>query len=230
MLLFVFVFGLSMDYEVFLLARISQEGAGWSTRPGRGPASERAVLRGIPYRPGRHRGGGCIAIVFLGFLLGELTAVKEIGFGMAVAVLLDVTVVRGLLLPAVMSLLGEWNWWAPAAAATAARPAVPGGPPARPEPGFAPWWSRPSPRPPSGGALALTGRDAYPLTRRNGAVGRVWSDVPAVSCGDACRYGQRQKSIRDGRVTGSVGYPVACRSVPGRMPAQRRQVCVSSCP
>ncbi|HTF12888.1 MAG TPA: MMPL family transporter, partial [Asanoa sp.] len=49
-----------------------------------------------------------------GFLLGGLTAVKEIGFGMVVAVVLDVTVVRGLLLPALMSLLGEWNWWSPA--------------------------------------------------------------------------------------------------------------------
>jgi RND superfamily putative drug exporter len=52
--------------------------------------------------------------VFLGFLVGDLTAVKEIGFAMAVALLLDVTVVRGLLLPALMSLLGGWNWWAPA--------------------------------------------------------------------------------------------------------------------
>jgi RND superfamily putative drug exporter len=53
-------------------------------------------------------------IVFLGFVLGELVAVKEVGLGMAVAIALDVTVVRGLLLPAVMALLGEWNWWAPA--------------------------------------------------------------------------------------------------------------------
>jgi RND superfamily putative drug exporter len=56
----------------------------------------------------------CIGVVFLGFLLGDLIAVKEIGFAMAVALLLDVTVVRGLLLPALMNLLGEWNWWAPA--------------------------------------------------------------------------------------------------------------------
>jgi RND superfamily putative drug exporter len=56
----------------------------------------------------------CMIIVFLGFVLGELVAVKEVGLGMAVAIALDVTVVRGLLLPAVMALLGEWNWWAPA--------------------------------------------------------------------------------------------------------------------
>ncbi|MGH9249256.1 MAG: MMPL family transporter, partial [Acidimicrobiales bacterium] len=47
-------------------------------------------------------------------VLGELVAVKEVGLGMAVAIALDVTVVRGLLLPAVMSMLGAWNWWAPA--------------------------------------------------------------------------------------------------------------------
>jgi putative drug exporter of the RND superfamily len=57
----------------------------------------------------------CITIVFLGFAFGQLVAVKEIGIGMVVAVVLDVTVVRGFLLPALMGLLGEWNWWAPPA-------------------------------------------------------------------------------------------------------------------
>jgi RND superfamily putative drug exporter len=117
-LLFVFVFGLSMDYEVFLLARIMQEWDRWSglrTRAARAAAGNRAVLAGVTRTgPVLTAAAGCICVVFLGFLLGELTAVKEIGFGMVVAVLLDVTVVRGLLLPAVMSLLGEWNWWAPA--------------------------------------------------------------------------------------------------------------------
>ncbi|MEU4427183.1 MMPL family transporter [Actinoplanes sp. NPDC024001] len=106
-LLFVFIFGLSMDYEVFLLARVREE---WD----RG-AGDRAVRAGIeksgPVVTAAALGMG---VVFLGFLLGDLIAVKEIGFAMAVALLLDVTVVRGLLLPALMSLLGEWNWWAPA--------------------------------------------------------------------------------------------------------------------
>ncbi|HEX2774909.1 MAG TPA: MMPL family transporter [Micromonosporaceae bacterium] len=108
-LLFVFVFALTTDYEVFLLSRITEE---W--RRSRSRATDRAVLAGIA-RTGPVVSGAavCITIVFLGFLLGDLTAVKEIGFGLAVAVLLDVTVVRGLLLPAVMRLLGEWNWWAP---------------------------------------------------------------------------------------------------------------------
>jgi RND superfamily putative drug exporter len=123
-LLFVFVFGLSMDYEVFLLSRIREEWDRISRAPrGRGgsracrgeaSANDRAVLGGITRTgPVVTAAALCITIVFLGFLLGDLVAVKEIGVGMAVAVLLDVTVIRGLLLPALMTLLGEWNWWAP---------------------------------------------------------------------------------------------------------------------
>jgi RND superfamily putative drug exporter len=115
-LLFVLVFGLSMDYEVFLLARIKEEWDRLGPRRAADPAaSDRAVLAGITKSgPVVTSTALCISVVFLGFLLGDLVALKEIGFGMAVALLLDVTVVRGLLLPALMSLLGEWNWWAPA--------------------------------------------------------------------------------------------------------------------
>ncbi len=107
LLLFVFIFGLSMDYEVFLLARIKEE-------YDRRPDTDKAVLAGIARSgPVVTAAAVCISIVFLGFAVGGLVAVKEIGVGMAVAVTLDVTVVRGLLLPAVMSLLGELNWWSP---------------------------------------------------------------------------------------------------------------------
>jgi RND superfamily putative drug exporter len=117
-LLFVFVFGLSMDYEVFLIARIKEE---WDGRDvsrrrtlRRTLASDHAVRVGIEKSgPVVTAAALCIGVVFFGFLLGDLIAVKEIGFAMAVALLLDVTVVRGLLLPALMHLLGEWNWWAP---------------------------------------------------------------------------------------------------------------------
>ncbi|MET7393113.1 MMPL family transporter [Dactylosporangium sp. NPDC005572] len=106
-LLFVFIFGLSMDYEVFLLARIKEE---YDQRPD----TNRAVLRGITRSgPVVTAAAICIGIVFLGFTFGGLVAVKEIGVGMTVAVLIDVTVVRGLLLPALMTMLDEWNWWAP---------------------------------------------------------------------------------------------------------------------
>jgi RND superfamily putative drug exporter len=105
LLLFVFIFGLSMDYEVFLLARIKEE----YDRRG---DNDRAVLLGITRSgPVVTAAAVCITIVFLGFAAGGLVAVKEIGVGMAVAIFLDVTVVRGLLLPAVMSLLGDLNWW-----------------------------------------------------------------------------------------------------------------------
>ena len=112
LLLFVFAFGLSMDYEVFLLARIKEE---WDKRTSDDrAANDRAVLAGITASgPVVTTAALAIGIVFLGFVLGDLVAVKEIGVGMAVAVLLDVTVIRGLLLPATMSLLGRWNWWRP---------------------------------------------------------------------------------------------------------------------
>jgi RND superfamily putative drug exporter len=93
-------------YEVFMLSRIKEE-------HDRGAGSH-AVLRGIVRSgPVVTAAAICMIIVFLGFVLGELVAVKEVGLGMAVAIALDVTVIRGLLLPAVMALLGEWNWWAP---------------------------------------------------------------------------------------------------------------------
>ena len=118
-LLFMFAFGLSMDYHVFLVARIKEE---WEAlRPGNGraavpldarEANDRAVLAGITASgPVVTLAAVAIAVVFIGFAAGELVAVKEVGVGMTVAILLDVTVVRGLLLPATMTLLGEWNWW-----------------------------------------------------------------------------------------------------------------------
>jgi RND superfamily putative drug exporter len=122
-LLFVFVFGLSMDYEVFLLSRIKEEYDRLLSRSaGRGRAADavrdpndRAVLAGITRSgPVVTAAAVCLGIVFLGFAVGGLVAVKEVGVGMAVAILIDVTVVRGLLLPALMTMLGSWNWWAPA--------------------------------------------------------------------------------------------------------------------
>jgi putative drug exporter of the RND superfamily len=124
LLLFVFVFGLTMDYEVFLLARIREE---WlRRRDDSREAHDRAVLAGITATgPVVTAAAVCIGIVFCGFALGELVAVKEIGVGMAVAVLLDVTVVRGLLLPSTMALLGRWNWWRPFVAVPAPVAPVP---------------------------------------------------------------------------------------------------------
>lgn len=113
LLLFMFAFGLSMDYHVFLVARIKEA---WDESRARGrsdrAANDRAVLTGITASgPVVTLAALAIGILFVGFASGGLTAVKEIGVGMTVALVLDVTVVRGLLLPAAMTILGAWNWW-----------------------------------------------------------------------------------------------------------------------
>jgi putative drug exporter of the RND superfamily len=108
-LIFVFAFGLSMDYEVFLLSRIKEA---WDQTGD----NDRAVALGLQ-RTGRivTSAATLIVVVFLGFAAGELLTIKEVGLGMAIAVALDATVVRMLLVPATMKLMGRWNWWAPPA-------------------------------------------------------------------------------------------------------------------
>jgi putative drug exporter of the RND superfamily len=106
-LLFCIAFGLSMDYEVFLLSRIKEE----YDRTGDNQA---AVVGGLS-RTGRlvTAAATLIAIVFLGFLSSGITYLKAIGLGLAIAVIVDATIVRGLLVPAFMRLAGRANWWAP---------------------------------------------------------------------------------------------------------------------
>lgn len=107
-------FGLSMDYEVFLLARIHEEFSGRDRSLSPRLSNNRAVLRGITATgPVVTTAAIAIAIVFIGFASSSLLAMKEVGIGMTIAILLDVTVVRGLLLPALMTLLGRWNWIGP---------------------------------------------------------------------------------------------------------------------
>jgi putative drug exporter of the RND superfamily len=106
-LLFCALFGLSMDYEVFLLSRIRE-------------AYEEGVSNTLAVATGLERSGGIItsaaAIVILvsaSFATADMLLVKALGVGMALAVLLDATLVRGLLVPATMRLLGDANWWWP---------------------------------------------------------------------------------------------------------------------
>ncbi len=108
MFLFVILFGLSMDYEVFLLSRIREE----YDATGDNAAS---VARGLA-RTARviTAAAAIMVVVFLSFVLGADVAVKQIGLGLAVAVLIDATLVRMALVPAVMELLGKANWWLPA--------------------------------------------------------------------------------------------------------------------
>ena len=107
MFLFVILFGLSMDYEVFLLSRIREE----YDRTG---DNATAVARGLA-RTARviSAAAAIMVVVFLSVVLGADVSVKQIGLGLAVAVLVDATLVRLVLVPAVMEMLGTANWWLP---------------------------------------------------------------------------------------------------------------------
>ena len=107
MMLFAIVFGLSMDYEVFLLSRVKEE---W-TRTG---DSHLSVANGLASTARVITAAAAIMVVVFGsFLLESDRVVKLFGLGLAVAILLDATIVRMLLVPATMELLGDRNWWLP---------------------------------------------------------------------------------------------------------------------
>jgi putative drug exporter of the RND superfamily len=101
-------FGLSMDYEMFLLSRIRER---WLAGAGAQPA----VAEGLQ-RTGRIVTSAALlmAVVYGGFLVGGFAPIKQVGLGLVLAIVLDATVVRMLLVPATMTLLGRYNWWAPA--------------------------------------------------------------------------------------------------------------------
>ncbi len=103
-----FGFGLAMDYEVFLLARIKEY---WDA----GDDNNTAVAKGLQ-RSGRiiTSAAAIIVAVFIGFAMGEMVAIKQIGVALAVMVVTDATLTRLFLVPATMTVLGKWNWWAPA--------------------------------------------------------------------------------------------------------------------
>jgi RND superfamily putative drug exporter len=108
LMVFAFLFGLSMDYEVFILARMREE----YDKTG---STDAAVIRGIG-RTGRLVTSAAL-ILFLAFLSlssGPEADVKVFATGLAAGILLDATIVRALLVPAVVSLFGRWNWWLPA--------------------------------------------------------------------------------------------------------------------
>jgi uncharacterized membrane protein YdfJ with MMPL/SSD domain len=105
--LFAMLFGLSMDYEVFLVTRMREE---WDeTRD-----NARAVAEGLE-RTGRIVTAAAIVMVaaFSGFVAGRVVGLQEFGFGLAIAIFLDATIVRALLVPSLMALFGRWNWWLP---------------------------------------------------------------------------------------------------------------------
>jgi RND superfamily putative drug exporter len=108
-LIFVVVFGLSMDYELFLLSRIREEHL-------LGKSNVESVALGLQ-RSARIITAAAVllAVVFAAFVTSGVTSIKMMGFGVAFAVVLDATLIRALLVPALMRLLGERNWWAPKA-------------------------------------------------------------------------------------------------------------------
>ena len=108
-LIFVVVFGLSMDYELFLLSRIREEHL-------LGKSNIESVATGLQ-RSARIITAAAVllAVVFAAFVTSGVTSIKMMGFGVAFAVVLDATLIRALLVPALMRLLGERNWWAPKA-------------------------------------------------------------------------------------------------------------------
>ena len=106
-LMFCIAFGLSMDYEVFLLSRIKEE-------HDHGASTTDSVARGLE-RTGRIVTSAAIllAVVFLSFATSSVAFIKLFGVGLTLAVLMDATLIRGILVPAFMRLMGDANWWAP---------------------------------------------------------------------------------------------------------------------
>ena len=105
--LFCILFGLSMDYQVFLLSRIREfydltGNNTWSVATGLQATAK--IITGA---------AAIMVVVFAGFAAGDLVSLQQFGFGLAVAVALDATIVRSVLVPATMKLLGDWNWYLP---------------------------------------------------------------------------------------------------------------------
>lgn len=105
--LFAVLFGLSMDYEIFLVSRMREA-------RDRGATNNDAIIEGLA-----HTGGvvSAAAIIFVaavsGFVAGHFAGLQQLGVGLGIGVLVDATIIRGLLLPSAMVLLGRWNWWLP---------------------------------------------------------------------------------------------------------------------
>ncbi len=113
--IFAMLFGLSMDYEVFIVSRMRES---WD----RGSGNATAITEGLAHTGGVVTAASVIMVGALsGLVFGHVAGLQELGVGLALGVLLDATIVRGLLLPSVMAMLGRWNWWLPESVATLLR-------------------------------------------------------------------------------------------------------------
>jgi RND superfamily putative drug exporter len=114
-MLFAMLFGLSMDYEVFLVSRMREE---WDN----GASNEEAVVAGLTKTGRLVTAAGLIMFAaFMGFVAGSIVGLQQFGFGLAAAILIDVTIVRALLVPSAMKLFGKWNWYLPSGVARVLR-------------------------------------------------------------------------------------------------------------
>ena len=124
--LFVVLFGLSMDYHVFILSRVRE-------LYDSGMTTDQAVRKGIASTAGTVTSAAAVMVaVFLVFVTLSFLDFKEVGLGLAAAVLIDATIIRGILLPASMKLLGDWNWYLPSWLEWLPHIGGEGGPPAPP--------------------------------------------------------------------------------------------------
>ena len=139
--LFVILFGLSMDYHVFILTRVKE-------LRDRGMPTDQAVTRGIATTAGTVTSAATVMVaVFLVFVTLTFLDFKEMGLGLAVAVLIDATVIRGVMLPAAMKVLGDWNWYLPSWLEWLPRIGGEGEPPTPPPQPPAPTAKEPEPTP-----------------------------------------------------------------------------------
>jgi len=106
-MLFAILFGLSMDYEVFLVSRMREE---WDATGD----NTHAVAQGLGKTGRLVTAAGLVMVAaFMGFVAGSIVGLQQFGLGLAAAILIDVTIVRALLVPSAMKLFGRWNWWLP---------------------------------------------------------------------------------------------------------------------
>jgi putative drug exporter of the RND superfamily len=96
-----------MDYEVFLVSRMREE---WDN----GRRNDEAVAKGLAKTGRLVTAAGLIMFsAFMGFVVGSILGLQQFGFGLAAAIIIDVTIIRALLVPSAMELFGRWNWWLP---------------------------------------------------------------------------------------------------------------------
>jgi RND superfamily putative drug exporter len=118
---FAIVFGLSMDYEVFLVARVLEERR-------RGLTEMEAIPEGLAKTAGLITSAAAImVVVFAAFTFGSFLVIKMLGFTLAIAVLIDATLVRIVIGPALLRVAGDWNWWPGGLSSRPSAPVIPGG-------------------------------------------------------------------------------------------------------